>query len=93
MIVRYKSKHDRIVWLTRLDTESMTHILTDDPETIHVITNDGDTMNPKYLEVRLGDTWKCMAQAFKDRDIVPDSCETSFDVPTSQANKDRGYND
>jgi hypothetical protein len=83
MVVRYKNKQDRLRWVTRLNPENTSRILT----------GDDDSVNPQDLEVKLGDTWKCMAQAFRDRDIIPNNLNTHFDVPHNQANKDRGYND
>ena len=82
MIVRYKSKPDRIRSTNSFNTQALCEVLTGD-----------DSMYIQDLEVKIGDTWKCMAQAFKDRDIIPNNLNTHFGEPTSQANKDRGYND
>ena len=82
MIARFKNKNERIRSVTTFNPCSTHEILTGD-----------DTVPPDALEVKLGDTWKCMAQAFRDRDIIPNNLNTTFDVPHNQANKDRGYND
>lgn len=51
-----------------------------------------DTCYIRDLEVYLvkSDTWKCMKQAFRDGDIIPNNENTSFKEP-NDLEKQKGY--
>lgn len=55
---------------------------------------DADSMFIHELEIRLPNgEWKCMRQAFLDKDIIPDNYHTRFGYPKSVSDKDRGYSE
>lgn len=35
--------------------------------------------------------WKCLKQAFKNRDVIPDNYNEWFDEPRTEADRKRGY--
>lgn len=51
-----------------------------------------DSASVHDLEVLIGDTWKNLALAFDDRDVVPNNLNTSFGVPINNEALVRGYN-
>ncbi len=57
-------------------------------------SGDMDSMYLHDFDVLLPDgTWKDLAQAFRDKDVVPDNYDIRFGPPTSPTNRERGYND
>lgn len=48
-------------------------------------------LNPFEVQLKSGE-WKGMPQAFKDRDILSNNLNTSFDFPHSEEEKKQGFN-
>lgn len=60
-----------------------------------VLFHDGDrdTMFISELDVLIGNTWKPLSEAFRDRDLVPNNLNTYFGEPVNADARERGYND
>lgn len=54
---------------------------------------DCDSVYMRDLDVEIDGEWKDLRQALKDKDLVPDNYNTRFGPPTSEENRERGYND
>ena len=50
-----------------------------------------DSMFISDLEVFVNGDWKDMNEAFRDRDIIPNNYNSTFDVPETEEDKKRGY--
>ena len=67
---------------SRFNVHALAEVLTED-----------DSVFISDLDVFVGERWKDMRQAFKDRDIVPDNTNTYFGEPRDEEAHKRGYND
>lgn len=52
---------------------------------------DADSMFVSDLQVQIGDNWKNLISAFKDRDLITDNHNTCFFQPRNEEEKKRGY--
>ena len=82
--IRYKNHPEDVIIVNRLNTHALAEVLTGD-----------DSAFFRDLEVFLEKTqeWKCLSQAFKDKDIITDNYNTVFAEPRNQTEKDQGYFD
>lgn len=82
--IRYKNDPEDVRIVNQLNTHALAEVLTGD-----------DSAFFSELEVFLErkQEWKCLSQAFKDRDIITDNYNTVFAEPRNQAEKVQGYFD
>jgi hypothetical protein len=81
MKVRYKDKPYITGWASHFNTHSAAEVLVTFP--------DGDATSESIhkLQCYCAVGWKNMAQAFKDRDILPDNYNTFFGIPDAEEKK------
>lgn len=60
-------------------------------EVIVTTTEDYDTVFISDLDVWVNGQWKDMAQAFRDKDIIPDNYNQWFAAPHNDEERERGY--
>ena len=83
MLLRYKGQTETFHG-SRFNTMALNEVLTgDDSAYIH----DLDVYLPKKKE------WKCLQQAFKDNDVIPDNYNEWFGEPRDEEDRQRGYFD
>jgi hypothetical protein len=80
MLVRYKINNQEAS-ASRFNIHALDEALTG-----------GDSVCIKDLDVWLGDSWKDMRQAFRDKDIVPDNYNERFSPPVNEYARTIGYN-
>ena len=71
-----------------LNTHSLSEVI------VYYKEGDASSEYIRECEVKLTDgTWKNLAQAFRDRDVITDNYNTAFREPISTEEKARGYYD
>jgi hypothetical protein len=82
MLTRYKSHPEDTFHASRLNVHALAEVLTGD-----------DSAFFRDLEVFVvaKQEWKCLSQAFKDRDVITDNYNTWFAEAKTEADKARGY--
>lgn len=79
--LRYKGQ-TRAFQASQLNTSALNEVNTgDDSAYIH----DLEVWLPEKKE------WKCLQQAFKDRDVITDNHNTRFDEPRNEEERKRGF--
>jgi len=81
MKLRYKGSTETFS-SSRFNTFALSEVLTGD-----------DSAYIRDLDVFVNGQWKCLSQAFKDGDVVPNNYNDSFAEPRSDRERDQGYND
>ena len=61
-----------------------------------IVRNEGFGCDSDYIEnydvwLEQSQQWKDLKQAFKDRDVITDNCNTTFFEPPTLADKTRGF--
>lgn len=81
MTTRYKHNPEEVRYTNSLNIHGLSEV------------NMGDDLAfIKDLEVQLSSgEWKCMSQAFRDRDIITDNYNQWFREPKNQEEKERGF--
>lgn len=50
-----------------------------------------DSVSGNELEVKIGENWVPLTDAFKGKDVIPDNYNTSFRAPLTMAERIRGW--
>ncbi len=81
-LIRYKKYPEEQFNAHSLNISALAEVLTGDDSAFF---SDLDV----YLESKK--QWKCLSQAFKDRDIITDNYNTIFFEPKDEEERKRGY--
>jgi hypothetical protein len=81
--LRYKAHPEEVrTGHFQLNTCALNEVLTgDDSAYFHDLE--------VFIEAR--QEWKCLRQAFKDKDVITDNYNTWFAEPTAEEDRERGY--
>ncbi len=80
--MRYKNRPDDTFECSTLNTHAMAEVLTGD---------DSAYFSSVEVFVAKKDVWKCLSQAFRDRDVITDNYNTSFGEQRTDEERQRGW--
>ncbi len=82
MTLRYKKHPDDVFQSNSLNTLALAEVLTGDDSAFF---SDLDV----WIEAK--QEWKCLSQAFRDKDVITDNYNTMFFEPKNEEERNRGY--